>query len=223
MRWRIEAFARVDVVVLIGVLWMVAVTAFPGWVNQRRHADQLACSNNLRQIGGAFHSYATEHAGETPWRHEYRVTPTIRVPDVRYEFSLLSNHLDSPRLLRCPSDPTRRNLEEKEAGGKVAEQEGVDYFIGTHASASRPTALLSGDQNVGYDGRGNCVMGLRKVWVLEAAGSQGAWTNAIHGLTGNLLFADGQVQQTTTAGLRAALSKPVEQGLTHIIAPTKER
>jgi Tfp pilus assembly protein PilE len=214
-----RAFARVDVVVLVGVLWMVAATAFPGWVNQRRRSDQTACFNNLRQIGEAFHSYATDHVGETPWMQEYRRTPPALLADARFEFSLLSNHLSSVRLLLCPSDSASRNSEEKERRTGLTEPRAVDYFIGTHASASRPIAILSGDRNLRYDGEGNCVLGLSKIWMFEGGGSQGAWTNAIHGLTGNLLFGDGQVQQTTTAGLRCALAKPVEQGLTHIIAP----
>ncbi|MCX6903288.1 MAG: hypothetical protein NTW03_07390 [Verrucomicrobia bacterium] len=46
------------------------------------------------------------------------------------------------------------------------------------------------------------------------------WTNALHGVTGNLVLNDGSVLQTSTAGLRtAAANASYNNGINHTLAP----
>jgi len=80
-----------------------------------------------------------------------------------------------------------------------------------HALANSPVSLLSGDRNFRVDQFGSsCTYVPSGVCFSLLNGGNTAWTNAVHGFAGHLLFTDGAVQFTTSSDLRRAVS-PVGQ------------
>ena len=94
-------------------------------------------------------------------------------------------------------------------------------FSGT-VTASLPRAILSGDRNIRWDAQNVlCGLGFGLALSLTYPTSSVAWTNAIHGEMGNLLFEDGSVEQLSSMGLQRAAGVPNQgdNGAHHFISP----
>lgn len=144
-------------------------------------------------------------------------------------FAVMSNELSTPRILYCPS-------EYRTTGAKAINQGTIfgrnttaapvqagffndyasSYFVGVDAQDTRPRMLMAGDHNIGDtgnppqagiqlygDGKGNCIYagtnGNASVWI--------GWGANQHFKGGNVLFADGSVQEFARSGLQKALVK----------------
>jgi len=108
-------------------------------------------------------------------------------------FQIMTNEMSTPKMLLCPRD---RNHVEGTNFAIGFTPKNISYFIGVDANTNRPRALLSGDDNFSIGG--NQV----KSGLLELpANSPTSWTAARHKFAGNILFADGSVQQTTSSNL----------------------
>ena len=90
----------------------------------------------------------------------------------------------------------------------------VSYLIGLHAYFPASRTILSGDRNIHWDALNqSCPVGFPGVVLYASSGPFGPradvfWTNAIHGVCGNLLFVDGAAEEFSSAGLQAALNNP---------------
>jgi prepilin-type processing-associated H-X9-DG protein len=148
------------------------------------------------------------------------------------QFSVLSNFIASPKVLM---DAAEDRLSSRVAthwgnnpnGGLLHPSfanNSVSYFLGMDGIFSMPRVLLSGDRNVTHNGPQTCSSGVAPVVGLFAVPSGpsaggSSWTNAVHGLSGNLLFYDGSVQETDTGGLRKAVMQPDFDFTYHILPP----
>ncbi len=76
----------------------------------------------------------------------------------------------------------------------------ISYFVGVDATETNVQSILSGDYNLT---NGSPVRnGILTLTTNEPLG----WTVEIHKNVGDLLMADGSVQQASTAGLRAGVA-----------------
>lgn len=143
------------------------------------------------------------------------------------------NELQAPKVLLCPDDrertiPTRATVTDFSglAGntnamnpgglGHPANQNAVlSYAFGVAADESRPLGVLLMDRNVNNVGVAKAgalgsvaLTNTRPVLDATAGPTQTVWVkgSAIHGIHGNLAFADGSVQQSTAEMLRQALA-----------------
>lgn len=141
------------------------------------------------------------------------------------QFSVLSNSLDSPRYLTDPGDLHRdlraARLWNQDANGGLYHisyrNRAISYFIGLRGTFRTPRYILAGDRNVYSHGSATtCAAGISPAAALSASFS--FWTNDVHGLSGNLLFYDGSVEQTSTARLREALWESHESSPGNICA-----
>jgi hypothetical protein len=109
-------------------------------------------------------------------------------------FQAMSNELNTPKILACPSDnrPAAPNF-------ASLRNQNISYFVGLDANDTKPQMLLAGDRNVtnGVAPR-NAMLELRPN---RAAG----WTEALHNGLGNVGLVDASVHQLTTVQLRQAL------------------
>jgi prepilin-type processing-associated H-X9-DG protein len=89
----------------------------------------------------------------------------------------------------------------------------VSYFLGLHGDMRMPREVLAGDRNLfASGGVSGCSSGISPVTVLEREAAR--WTNAVHGLTGNVLFFDGSVKQVDSLGFREAIfTGPANDGV----------
>ncbi|MDB6110529.1 MAG: hypothetical protein JWR69_2279, partial [Pedosphaera sp.] len=109
-------------------------------------------------------------------------------------FQSLSNELRAPQLLVCPADNARAAA----ASFLQLQDLNVSYFVGANADFSKPNSLLAGDRNLT-----NAAAGVRGTFRLDN-GTQVSWTGELHRFKGNVLFADGRVEELSTRGLQVA-------------------
>jgi prepilin-type processing-associated H-X9-DG protein len=112
-------------------------------------------------------------------------------------FLVISNELNSPKVLLCQHDTNR--------GPRVGLFEGlaarnVSYLIGIGVSETNAFGILSGDRNI-------VLADLKqRRGLLEISDSNAAqWSNEIHNQQGNIALVDGSARQITQTGLRKAL------------------
>ena len=143
-------------------------------------------------------------------------------------YATLSNHLATPNQLTCPGDAKAIGAVDWSNRAKGFSQPGglgdtaVSYFVGLHGIAEYPGEIIGGD--FGISGMVTTVCGRLnslRCQSLSAGDTSVAWTNYSHLSTGNLLFNDGQVRQTTSEQLRAVLESPgrVQTNQTHLLVP----
>src|SRR5207249_4582572 len=104
----------------------------------------------------------------------------------------MSNELNSPKILYCPTDAKRK----READFSKLSNNNLSYFIGLDADETMPQTILSGERNIsGGVFTSNRVMEVRATNVL-------AWGKDMHVHNGNIGLGDGSVQQMTDISLQ---------------------
>lgn len=146
-------------------------------------------------------------------------------------FAVMSNELQVAKVLTCGADErnphTNMSLSPSlgAGGGQYLGNLYVSFFIGQDADESNPQMLLSGDRNI-YGGEGNGAQTVETAnggYGNSPANLNGAgpitmgtnitttplslvnWTSKIHQKNGNILIADGHVEQVSSPKLREAL------------------
>lgn len=235
-RIRNQAFSRLELVCCIGGVILLAGMSFPSFANTRARSERAICVDNLRRIGQAVQLWGAEHDQRTPWNTPVAEGGTLassKVGSAFREFLFLSNYLVTPKILACPSDvvKTRRSAADwsnsAESGYANAVNMGnnvTSYPIGLHSFLAEPDSHLSGDRNLQVDNTGplSCSAGVNNAsGITRFPSSVLSWTNAIHGLTGNLLLADGRVLLASTPQLREVLlqRRLNDNGVDHLLIP----
>jgi len=205
---RIELLACVLAAALLGHILASAIAL------SANRGDRVACFNNLRQIGAAYAQFGMDHDNLMTWavpmsdggNYDY---PFKNNPFV--QFSVLSNFIASPRVLMDPADDRSSarcavSWDNTRQGGllySAFRNNAVSYFLGLDGNFTTPALMLSGDRNLKHDGISGCSSGIAPAANLNRApSSMSAWTNAVHGLSGNIVLYDGSVHEVDTPTLR---------------------
>jgi len=107
-------------------------------------------------------------------------------------FQTLSNELVLAKMLICPTD-TRLPA----ASFPLLQNSNVSYFVGVKAEFAVPESILAGDRNL-------TVNSLPNPSILRGtADNRMWWTRELHQFKGNILFADGHVEEWNNALLAA--------------------
>lgn len=197
-----------DLVAIVGVSSLLTILALPVLATSLSDSHRSVCSNNLRQIGHALLGWMSEHNGAVPWRVSVGNGGTqypSKAGNAWFEFLILTNDI-SPRLLTCPadmhSDPRVRPASD---WGTFKTNQMVSYQINLDIGISLVNGadVVLADRNTRYDGGpAGCSSGVNNAYAAELSPtSKFGWTNAVHGLNGNVLRMDGAVELTTTAQL----------------------
>jgi len=202
------AFTLVELLLVMFIVALLAALLLPVLSKAKGRSRQIECLSQLKQAGVAYQNFAHEHGDRFPFQVPMKEGGTLEFVqaaaglggDVQFafrHFQALSNDLETPKIVACPSDtrtpaPTFAALR----------NEHVSYFVAVTAEYGKPDSLLGGDRNIVASG-GNTGSILRL-----HTGSEAAWTHECHEYRGNLLFAGGHVERTGKAELRAALLSP---------------
>jgi hypothetical protein len=244
---KMEAFTRVELLTTLAVLGLLAIVTASVCADTRDRSERIMCLNNQRLIGRGFHAWSADHGAENPWwvfarqggtRPEPGGPVTLTVPGVAnypaviannawFQFMWVYEELPSPSVLVCPADPGRQRASNFSAapGGFAHPSMGnnaLSYLIGLHAVREQPSELLSADRNMTTTaGSGGCSSGVTGFRTIAARGGPpAAWTNGLHGVSGNLLMNDGRVQQMTTQDLNAWVNSfNSDAGAFHVLLP----
>lgn len=203
---------------ILAALGVLVCLALPGLANSRSRSERVICVNNLRQIGQAFQTWATDHGDMNPW---WLFNPGTSDGGTRghpldaqvwFQFSWVSNELDTPKILACPADAevrTAANWTDSPIDGFLDPSfraNAVSYFLGLHALPDYPQSILGGDRNLTVNTLGgNCETGIRNTQSLTFPYARNAWTESLHGRVGNLLLTSGSVLETSPPALQSAL------------------
>ena len=215
---RDRAFTLIELLTVMAIIAILASLLLPVLSQGKARAQRIQCTNNLRQIGLAFHMFAHDHNNAFPMAVptqlggslEYVQNGLKATNDFYFafrHFQTLAAELATPRVLVCPADdrlPTNSFA--------ALQNENVSFFVGVKADYLRPRTILAGDRNVTNDyARRNATMQLGPNQFLY-------WTAGLHRYKGNLLFADGSVEGVKD--LMAIAANTVPGQIVELVVPS---
>ena len=159
----------------------------PSLARSKARSSRIGCSNNLKQIGLAFQTWAIDNDYHYPMRVSVTnggTTELVVSGQVSPHFRVMSNELSTPKILVCPNDRSRTyatNFDSDLTDSKLG------YFVGVDSIEGNRSTFLSGDRNL----TNKPTPGSRLVIV--TAKTAIGWTKSIHYEKGNICFADGSV------------------------------
>jgi hypothetical protein len=222
------AFARTEIIVCALCSLLLGTTAMSIWAENRVQSERAICLNNLRQVGRALQIWASDHNDNMPWRVSWQAeggtAGHLLAPNLYFQFSWISNHLGSPKLLVCPSDGRAQRVAENWGPGNPGgflnpgyRNNALSYPLFVHAVSSAPDSLLSGDPNIQftYLGVGCSYVPGPQFAQLSLNAPTTEWTNAVHVTAGHLLLSDGSVRFTSSSELRTMINRTAGSGTLH--------
>jgi prepilin-type processing-associated H-X9-DG protein len=184
-----------EAVVVLFLLSMLAVVLVPALV-PAHHRGGPICANTLKQVGQSFQVWAGDHDNTFPTDIPFKNGGAMEAAasgKPTTVFQVMSNELDTPKILICPEDKYRHAA--TDFNGLKCKN--ISYFIGLNAKPGEPQGILSGDDNFAI-GRARVRAGLLEI----STNTPLEWSPARHQFYGNLLFADGSVQGFNNVGLK---------------------
>ncbi len=183
---RSRAFTFAGLLIIIAVLAILAAMLLPALAKAKARAQRIRCMNNLKQCGLAFLIWSGDHEDHFPMAvatNKHGTQEWVDGGNAFRHFQALSNELNTPRVLVCPSDtrPPAANFIR-------LQNQNLSYFVGLDASEKEPAGMLSGDRNIT-----NGLTPVRAVLLLPPDRPWG-FTETMHRQVGNIGYVDGHVE-----------------------------
>ena len=224
---RRRAFTRLELLaVLTGVFLLLALAA-PALCSGRSGSQLAACFNHLRLMGQGVQSWGSEHNELPPWATRVSdggTRPIIgsKPGNAWIEYAFLSNYLVTPKILACPADEGVKVAADWAGFTTIGFRSlALSYNLDLHSTPDRPRSVVSTDLNLRFvPGVVGCSLGVNtavSLAILPSPLPDTYWTNAVHGLSGQLLMTDGSVELTDSAAAGAILSSPAASRLFHFL------
>jgi prepilin-type N-terminal cleavage/methylation domain-containing protein len=234
LRQQIRAFTLIELLVVIAIIAILAAMLLPALAAAKKKAQRINCTNNLKQVGLAFRQWSMDNGDNYPMKVAGRgglatfagdmggASACVGVAgETRGFFNVLSNELNTPKILYCTSEfeagrlaasafTTVSNANQT----PFASDLNVSYFVGVDASESYPQMFLAGDHNMGGNANPPTVLFGKTIsaGTNYAANVGAAWMDNMHGKQGNVALSDGSVQGFSRSRLQEALRNTGDTG-----------
>lgn len=186
------AFTLVELLTVIAIIGILAALLLPVLQRGKDRANRVWCENNLAQMGIAFHSFAHDHNSKFPAQvplaeggADGLVVNGVAVHSgfdfVFLNFQSLASDLGTPKILICPTD-----TQLPATSFTSLKNTNLSYFLGYNADYNQPADVLAGDRNLAS---------LPNLTFYNGSGQPLRWSGIMHRFKGNVLFADGHVEE----------------------------
>jgi prepilin-type processing-associated H-X9-DG protein len=180
---------------------LLAAIFFPALGAAKQKHSRNNCISNLKEIGLGSKIWEGDNGNKYPiqvYATNNEMMKLIANGNAYFLWQTMSNELTTPRILICPADTEHTETTNFSTGFSDAN---ISYFFNLDASDTYPQMILDGDDNLAVNGARvpPGILNLR-------TNASVAWTKERHRGDGNLGFADGSVQQATSAGLNSVFA-----------------
>lgn len=211
---RYAGFSFIDLLMIVAALAAMVFVLLPLIAKPRVHSCRISCTNHLKQIGLAYRQWATDNNDKFPAQVSTAnggAKEWIEAGTVYTSFLVMSNELNTPKLLICPQEKNTKRVAATlftsaipaDASPSTVPYTGnsnLSYFVGLDADETQPDTILSGDDNFTVAGA-KPAPGILMLWTNTPA----AWTKDRHVNQGNIGFADGSVMGLITPMIKKTL------------------
>ena len=189
-----QGFTALEMMVVIAVVVVLGVLILPRMTRTNRGRHYSGCLSNLQQIGLAARMWANDNGGKFPWQVSTSTNGTLELvngPTVAPHFLIMSNEMNSPKILGCPTDLKRTRV----ALFSEFDDTHLSYFVGVDSNEANPQSILSGDRNI--------TGGVRVTNTIHhfTSNSVVGFTKILHNKQGNIALGDGSVPQVSRSAL----------------------
>lgn len=208
-----RGFTLFEVLIIVAVLAIAAVLLLPSLAKSRVRVKKINCVNQLKQLGLSFKQWALDYGDKFPMQVSVTNGGTMELVDagnVYVHFQVMSNELNTPKILICPQDADPKRLPATTFASPVpsgtpgqipfTNDHSVSYFVGVDADEPQPQTILTGDANLTVGGL-PVSRGILNLWTNAPV----SWTKDRHVNQGNIGLADGSVTGVSTPKLRELL------------------
>jgi len=209
---RTPAFTLIELLVVIAIIAILASLLLPALARGKAKANDVACINNLKEIGLGLRLWANDQGDKYPWQVDISKGGSAGSPDWTDHVRVLSNELRTTKILLCPADKASK------LGPNwviLTGDANISYFLGTNSFFNQAGSqiILAGDRNV-LGGNG----GLDPSWSTFLGTSiDAAWDQSLHNQLGILAMGDGSARSTKTPDLREKISTQLSTTTTNVV------
>ena len=196
---RERGFTLVELFVVMAVTFILVAMILPATTRTSHCSLQIQCANNLKQTGLAFRIWEGDHGDKYPMAVPSAGTnggsmELLTGPNVFRTFQVMSNELSTPKVLLCPLETDRDRF--LATNFTAFCNSNISFFVGIDAAETNPQMILSGEHNITNG------TPIRNGLLALTTNKLTAWTSEVHNKVGNILLADGSVQQDSSTGLQ---------------------
>ena len=198
----------IELCIVVGTLGLLVFFGIARIQEMRRlnTKNPLQCQQNLKWIGQAISDFNVDHADKMPWElpmSEGGSAEAIPTTQATPHFKTLTNFLRNTRVLVCPMDPVRH----RGTTLVTLDDSALSYFVNVSATTQAHTPVLAGDRTVSTTsdtttGEVDVNGSTPTQWTHPIADAPGHAMPGSPEPTGNLLFGNGSLLETTTLQLQ---------------------